>query len=147
MNLPAGDGRSTRSSFARNPIPQHLVPPQPHVPPPDATSADIYLPDSSRVEIPNTIDGFLPGRVSARSLIPCIAFSDVFSGRLGRGEEKSWKSLVWRKIQEVHAPHTRAASVSLFFCVISSFPLIVCTDIVSCGPSNLKRTMVSCSAL
>ena len=86
--LPAGDGRSTRSSFARNPIPQHLVPPQPHVPPPDATSADIYPPDSLRVEIPNTIDVFLPGRVSTRSLITSIAFSDVFSGRLGRGEEK-----------------------------------------------------------
>ena len=86
--LPAGDGRSTRSSFARNPIPQHLVPPQPHVPPPDATSADIYPPDNLRVEIPNTIDVFLPGRVSTRSLITSIAFSDVFSGRLGRREEK-----------------------------------------------------------
>ena len=76
--VPAGDGRSTRSSFARTPVPPHLVPPQRHVAPPDVTSADIHPPDSLRVEIPNTIDVFLPGRVSLSSLIISFTFSDLF---------------------------------------------------------------------
>ena len=68
--VPAGDGRPpTRSSFARTPIPPHLVPPQPSVPPPVVISADIHPPDTFRGETPNTIDIFLPGKVSASSFI------------------------------------------------------------------------------
>ena len=82
--VPAGDARApTRSSFARTPIPLHLVPPQPSVPSPDVISADIYPPDSLRVEIPNTIDVFLPGKVSATFLIGFVAFSDFFCSPLG----------------------------------------------------------------
>jgi hypothetical protein len=99
LNLPketvvvlAADGRlrSTRSHFARTPIPPRLVPPQKPVPPPDVITTEIYPPDSLRVEIPNSIDVFLPGQVSVPwTLIPSVAISDVFSSvRLGCGEEK-----------------------------------------------------------
>lgn len=76
LNLPKetvftvdGDGRRlrSRSLFARTPIPPRLIPPQLPVPPPDVISADIYPPDSLRVEIPPTIDVSLPGRVSTWS--------------------------------------------------------------------------------
>jgi hypothetical protein len=96
LNLPKetiyavdGDGRrlpSTRSHFARTPIPPRLVPPQLPVPPPDVSSADIYPPDGLRAEIPPTVDVFLSRQVSAWSLIPSVAFSDLFSVRLGDGE-------------------------------------------------------------
>lgn len=78
LNLPketvffgVGDGRFplTRSHFARTPIPPRLVPSQPPVLPPDVVSADIYPPDGLRVEIPDTINVSLPGRVSAWSLL------------------------------------------------------------------------------
>ena len=121
--LPAGDGRLTRPSFARTPIPPHLVPPQRHVPPPDVSSADIHPPDSLRVEIPNTIDVFLPGRVNLSPLIPLVAFSDLFNF------QSAWDSVKKKFIDEkleklgvekgigssmvhIHAPHARAASVS-----------------------------------
>ena len=69
MNLlkemfPADDGRSTRYSFTRTPIPPHPVPPQRHDPLPDVSPVYIHPPDSLRVEISNTIDVFMPGRVS-----------------------------------------------------------------------------------
>ncbi|KAF8257860.1 hypothetical protein EI94DRAFT_1692001 [Lactarius quietus] len=102
--LPAGDGRSTRSSFARNPIPTHLAPPQPHVPPPDVTSADIHPPDSLRVEIPNTIDVFLPGR-SAWDAVK-KKFIDEKLEKLGV-EKGTGSSML-----PIHAPHARAASIS-----------------------------------
>jgi hypothetical protein len=63
--VPGGDGEpSKRTPFARTPIPLHLVPPQPSIPPPDVISAVIHPEDSSRVNIPSVIDVFLPGRVS-----------------------------------------------------------------------------------
>jgi hypothetical protein len=52
----------TRTRFARTPIPLHLIPPQPSIPPPDVISAIIHPED--RVDIPGVIDVFLPGRVS-----------------------------------------------------------------------------------
>lgn len=63
--VPGSDGEpSTRTTFARTPIPPHLVLPQPPIPPPDVISAVIHPEDSSRVNIPGVIDVFLPGRVS-----------------------------------------------------------------------------------
>jgi hypothetical protein len=70
VNLPketvtAVDGKPTeRTHFARTPIPLHLVPPQPPVPPPDIISAAIHPDDSLRMSVPNTVDVFLPAKVS-----------------------------------------------------------------------------------
>jgi hypothetical protein len=63
-SVPGVDGEpSTRTSFARTPIPLHLVPPHPSPSSPDVISAVIYPPDSLRVALPDTIDVFLPGKV------------------------------------------------------------------------------------
>jgi hypothetical protein len=62
---PAVDGKpSERTHFARTPIPLHLVPPEPSVPPPDIFSATIHPEDSLRTSIPEMIDVFLPAKVS-----------------------------------------------------------------------------------
>lgn len=129
--VPAGDGRPpTRSSFARTPIPQHLVPPQPPVPPPDVISADIHPPDNLRVDVPGTIDVFLPGKVSGWFLITSVTFSDYYF-------QSAWDAVKKKFIDEkleklgvekgsgssmphIHAPHARAASVS-YPCIC--FPL------------------------
>jgi hypothetical protein len=64
-SVPGIDGEpSTRTSFARTPIPLHLVPPQPSTSSPDVISAVIHPPDSLREIIPATVDVFLPGKVS-----------------------------------------------------------------------------------
>ena len=69
-SIPGADGEpSTRTSFARTPIPLHLVPPQPSTSSPDVISAVIYPPDSLRVAIPDTVDVFLPGKVSHSSTV------------------------------------------------------------------------------
>ena len=129
--LPDGDGRS---SFARTPIPLHLVPSQPHVPPPDVTSANIYPPDNLRVEIPNTIDVFLPGRVRSWFFnAPQLLFSDVFTFQSAWDAVK--KKFIDEKLEKlgvekgttessmlhIHAPHARAASVS-YLCVFVFVP-------------------------
>jgi hypothetical protein len=63
-SVPGVDGEpSTRTSFARTPIPLHLVPLHPSPSPPNVISAVIHPPDSLRVSLPDTIDVFLPGRV------------------------------------------------------------------------------------
>ncbi|KAI9436935.1 hypothetical protein H4582DRAFT_366964 [Lactarius indigo] len=103
--VPAGDGRPpTRSSFARTPIPPHLVPPQPPVAPPDAISADIHPPDNLRVEVPNTIEVFLPGKSAWDEVKK--KFIDEKLEKLGveKGNGSS--------MPHIHAPHARAASIS-----------------------------------
>jgi hypothetical protein len=76
VNLPKetvpGDGGepSTRTPFARTPIPVHLVPPQNSIPPPDVISAVIHPEDNARLSIPGVIDVFLPGRVSPFPPLP-----------------------------------------------------------------------------
>ena len=132
MNLPAGDGRSTRSSFARNPIPQHLVPPQPHVPPPDATSADIYLPDSLRVEIPNAIRVSLPRRVSAWVLnyplllsLTSFFFQSAWDALKQKFVDEELEKLgVEENDTESSMPPHIDVSVSYTLCVFGSLPLI-----------------------
>ena len=63
-SIPGADGEpSTRTSFARTPIPLHLVPHHPSPSPPNVISSVIHPPDSLRVALPDTIDVFLPGRV------------------------------------------------------------------------------------
>jgi hypothetical protein len=62
--VPADEGEpSTRTPFARTPIPVLLVPPHKSIPPPDVISAVIHPDDSARSNIPGVIDVFLPGRV------------------------------------------------------------------------------------
>ncbi|KAH8999723.1 hypothetical protein EDB92DRAFT_2080754 [Lactarius akahatsu] len=103
--VPAGDGRPpTRSSFARTPIPPHLVPPQPPVPPPDVISADIHPPDNLRVEVPDTVEVFLPGKPAWDDVKK--RFIDEKLEKLGieKGNGSS--------MPHIHAPHARAASIS-----------------------------------
>ncbi|KAH9053318.1 hypothetical protein EDB87DRAFT_1652018 [Lactarius vividus] len=103
--VPAGDGRPpTRSSFARTPIPPHLIPPQPPVPPPDVISADIYPPDILRVEVPDTVEVFLPGKSAWDEAKK--RFIDEKLEKLGieKGNGSS--------MPHIHAPHARAASIS-----------------------------------
>src|SRR6266850_2379862 len=62
---PAVDGKPPeRTHFARTPIPLHLVPPEPSVPPPDVLTATIHPEDSLRTSVPEMIDVFLPAKVS-----------------------------------------------------------------------------------
>jgi hypothetical protein len=69
-SVPGVDGEpSTWTSFARTPIPLHLVPPHPSPSSPVVISAVIHPPDSLRVTLPDTIDVFLPGKV--KLLIRC----------------------------------------------------------------------------
>ncbi|KAH8981991.1 hypothetical protein EDB86DRAFT_3106937 [Lactarius hatsudake] len=103
--VPAGDDRPpTRSSFARTPIPPHLVPPQPPVPPPDVISADIHPPDNWRVEVPDTVEVFLPGKPAWDDVKK--RFIDEKLEKLGieKGNGSS--------MPHIHAPHARAASIS-----------------------------------
>ncbi|KAH9067004.1 hypothetical protein EDB83DRAFT_2542288 [Lactarius deliciosus] len=103
--VPAGDDRPpTRSSFARTPIPPHLVPPQPSVPPPDVISADIHPPDNLRVEVPDTVEVFLPGKPAWDDVKK--RFIDEKLEKLGieKGNGSS--------MPHIHAPHARAASIS-----------------------------------
>jgi len=73
-SVPGVDGEpSTRSSFARTPIPPHLVPPHPLPSSPDVISAVINPPDRLRETLPDTIDVFLPGKVML--LFALLSFS------------------------------------------------------------------------
>lgn len=62
--VPAEDGApSTRSTFARTPIPSSSFAPQPHIRGPELKSSEALDDDHSRYSIPDTVDVFLPGRV------------------------------------------------------------------------------------
>lgn len=77
---PAVDGRPTeRAHFARTPIPLHLVPPQPPPSPPDVISAVIHPEDGLRTSIPDTVDVFLPAKVSCSSATVCLSLILFFS--------------------------------------------------------------------
>ncbi|KAH9992519.1 hypothetical protein BJV74DRAFT_962454 [Russula compacta] len=104
---PGVDGEpSTRTSFARTPIPLHLVLPQPSVPPPDVVSAIIHPQDSLRVSIPGTIDVFLPGKPAWEAVKK--KFIEEKLEKLGVEKGSTSHSTV----PHIHAPHARAASIS-----------------------------------
>ncbi|KAI0297544.1 hypothetical protein B0F90DRAFT_1912759 [Multifurca ochricompacta] len=105
--IPAGDGQpSTHTSFARIPLPPHLVPPQPSIPPPDVSSATIHPEDTTRVNIPNTIDVFLPGR----SVWDAVKNKFIEEKLQKLGVEKTTDN--YSTVPHIHAPHARAASIS-----------------------------------
>jgi hypothetical protein len=82
---PGVDGEpSIWTAFARTPIPEHLVPPQPSSSPPDVISSVIYPQDSLRVSIPNTIEVFLPGRVSRTFTVIYLSLIYLFPSLLGK---------------------------------------------------------------
>jgi hypothetical protein len=88
-SVPGVDGEpSTRTSFARTPIPLHLVPPQPSILSPDVISAVIHPPDSLRAAMPAMIDVFLPGKVSCSFAAICPFSIICLPVRLGRCKEK-----------------------------------------------------------
>jgi hypothetical protein len=63
----------TRPLWARTPLPLADVPDQPNAKPPQLTTAEVYLSDSERYDLPSTLDVFLPGKVgrlSSDSLSP-----------------------------------------------------------------------------
>jgi hypothetical protein len=85
VNLPkettlAVDGKPPeRAHFARTPIPPHLVPPQPSPSPPDVISAVTHPEDSLRTTVPDTVDVFLPAKVSYSSVAVCLSLIFFFS--------------------------------------------------------------------
>jgi hypothetical protein len=88
-SVPGVDGEPpTRTSFARTPIPLHIVPPQPSPSSPNVASALIYPPDSSRVTLPDTIDVFLPGKVRCSFAVMCLFCIICPLVLLGRCKEK-----------------------------------------------------------
>ncbi|KAI0285532.1 hypothetical protein BC826DRAFT_119175 [Russula brevipes] len=104
---PGIDGEpSIWTAFARTPIPEHLVPPQPSSSPPDVISAVIYPQDSLRVSVPNTIDVFLPGRSAWEAVKK--KFIEEKLEKLGVEKGSGSSSTV----PHIHAPHARAASIS-----------------------------------
>jgi hypothetical protein len=143
---PGVDGEpSIWTAFARTPIPEHLVPPQPSSSPPDVISAVIYPQDSLRVSIPNTIEVFLPGKVS-RTFYGHLPFSNLFIS------QSAWEAVKKKIIEEkleklgvekgsgssstvphIHAPHARAASVCGFL-FVRDVPFMLSSDIVACRP-------------
>ena len=89
-SVPGVDGEpSTRTSFARTPIPLHLVPPHLSPSSPDVISVVINPPDSLRVTLPDTIDVFLPGKVKylVRRHLP-FPLTSCLVVRLGGSKEK-----------------------------------------------------------
>lgn len=106
-SVPGVDGEpSTRTSFARTPIPLHLVPPHPSPSSPDVISAVIYPPDKLRVILPDTIDVFLPGKFAWEEVKK--KFIEEKLEKLGVEKGSGGQSTV----PHIHAPHARAASIS-----------------------------------
>jgi hypothetical protein len=98
VNLPketisAVDGQPPeRAHFARTPIPLHLVPPQPSVRPPDVVSAIIHPEDSLRINVPDTVDVFLPAKVSCIFFFAIYYFLTIrFQACLGSTQEKVYR--------------------------------------------------------
>ena len=82
---PAVDGKlPERTHFARTPIPLHLVLPQPSPSPPDVISAIIHPQDSLRTSIPDTVDVFLPAKVSRYYVSIVLSSSDLHSSPPGK---------------------------------------------------------------
>ncbi len=84
-SVPGIDGEpSTRTSFARTPIPLHIVSSQPSPSSPDVVSNVIYPPDSLRVTIPKTVDVFLPGKVCCFFAVIWLFPYNLFSSPPGK---------------------------------------------------------------
>ncbi|KAI0055919.1 hypothetical protein BV25DRAFT_1832763 [Artomyces pyxidatus] len=102
--IPGTDGE--RATWARTPIPEHLVPPQPVIAPLEASTSEIYPPDFWRHLIPDTVDVFLPGKASWDDMK-----KRVIEEKLEKlGVEKGTGS--YSSVPHIHAPHARAASIS-----------------------------------
>ncbi|KAI9451537.1 hypothetical protein F5148DRAFT_1290056 [Russula earlei] len=91
---------STRSRFARTPVPLHLVPPQQSTSYPDVLSATIYPEDSLRLNIPNAIDS--AWETVKRKFIE--EKLEKLGVEMGSGSHST--------VPHIHAPHARAASIS-----------------------------------
>src|SRR5712671_6189614 len=77
-------GPQTRSTFARTPIPLHLVHPQQSISPPDVFSAVIYPEDTLRKNLPDTIDIFLPSKASYSVMVIYRAIPDLLYSPIGK---------------------------------------------------------------
>ncbi|KAG2034330.1 hypothetical protein BDR03DRAFT_993759 [Suillus americanus] len=101
--IPNGVGElSTRPPWARTPVAALNVE-EPEVIAPEITSIELYPPDSWRLDIPDTVDVFLPGKAAWDAIK-----LNVIEQKLERlGVERGSGGTL-----PIHAPHARASSIS-----------------------------------
>ncbi|KAF9480431.1 hypothetical protein BDN70DRAFT_912709 [Pholiota conissans] len=110
VNLPKeapvgeGDEPPTRPQWARTPLTNEFAYEDIPVPPAEIDTAEIYPPDSYRLNLPNSIDVYLPGKLSWDA----IKQRDIEEKLEKLGVERGSGS----NIPHIHAPHARAASIS-----------------------------------
>lgn len=93
---------STRPPWARTPVAASNVE-EPEVIAPEITSIELYPPDSWRLDIPDTVDVFLPGKAAWDAIK-----LNVIEQKLERlGVERGSGGTL-----PIHAPHARASSIS-----------------------------------
>ncbi|KAJ3512730.1 hypothetical protein NLJ89_g3354 [Agrocybe chaxingu] len=103
--VPGEDGEpSTRPSWARSPLDNQYVYEDTPVAPVETTTAEVYPPDNWRLELPSSIDVYLPGKVAWEAIKQKAIEEKLEKLGVERGSGSN--------VPHIHAPHARAASIS-----------------------------------